>query len=143
MEVTIVNGGSCWNCSWYKKSFKCKNMTKALAHLARQSGFDVKVCLGQIPPDWNTLYQSIWVSKLDKNDQKKWKQDILYSLVSSIQSEAASFFQKSRKTFTARTIESRWLVDPGLNAKLDMAFSLPPQYTIKDHCSECQHHFPL
>eukprot|EP00957_Ditylum_brightwellii_P141613 10788484-Ditylum_brightwellii.AAC.1 len=35
LEVTIVNVGSCWNFSWCKKSFECKNATKALAHLAR------------------------------------------------------------------------------------------------------------
>eukprot|EP00957_Ditylum_brightwellii_P186658 14211975-Ditylum_brightwellii.AAC.1 len=58
---------------------------------------------------------------MGKKDQKKRKQDTLYSLFSLLQIDEAASFQKNRKTFTPGAIKSRWLVDPGLNAKLDIA----------------------
>ena len=88
------SGKKVWTCGWCGSVFKLWNATKALAHLARISKQDIKVCFANIPTATSDSYKALWHSKT----AKKAASVVLYKrscelLVESQKLLALSFLQ--------------------------------------------------
>jgi hypothetical protein len=82
-----------WTCGWcplendgsQAKPFRSMNATKALVHVAKVSGYDVRPCRGRIPAEKGRQYQDLLLSKTLTKEQRKSKKDTMDHHISNMQ----------------------------------------------------------
>jgi hypothetical protein len=82
-----------WTCGWCPlendgskpKPFRSTNATKALVHVSKLTGFDIRPCRGLIPPAERKQYQELYLSKTLSKEQRKSKKDVMNNKISDIQ----------------------------------------------------------
>ena len=87
-DGTSVSG---WTCSWCPgggRSFKGDNATKALAHVAKIPGKNVKFCTGNIPRNKVIQYRNLWMEKSSAKSERSARSEVLDNGISNIQSRA-------------------------------------------------------
>ena len=86
-QNTMVTG---WLCLWCPGGgeFKGDNATKALAHVAKVAGRNVRFCEGNIPQAKLKQYRDLYYSKTAERADRNNRQDVLNSNIQDIQSRA-------------------------------------------------------
>ena len=82
-----------WTCGWcplehngsQPKPFRSMNATKALIHVAKLSGYDIRPCRGKIPPEKNRQYQDLLLSKTLSKEERKGRKDTLGNSIADMQ----------------------------------------------------------
>jgi len=83
-----------WTCGWCPlekdgsttKAFRSTNATKALVHVLKLTGYDIRPCRGHIPAANKKQYQELYLAKTVSKEQRKSKKDAMTSKISDIQS---------------------------------------------------------
>ena len=68
-----------WTCGWCPlekdlstpKPFRSTNATKALVHVSKITGYDIRPCRGHIPAAKSKQYQELYLSKTVSKEQRK------------------------------------------------------------------------
>ena len=84
-----------WTCGWCPletdgskpKPFRSTNATKALVHVSKLTGFDIRPCRGRIPTATSKQYQELYLSKTVSKEERKSKKDVMNSTISNIQDQ--------------------------------------------------------
>ena len=82
-----------WTCGWCPlenngskpKPFRTMNATKALGHVAKISGYDIRPCRGRIPAATSRQYQELYLSKTVTKEQRKNKKDVMNNKIANMQ----------------------------------------------------------
>ena len=82
-----------WTCGWCPlqndgstpKPFRSTNATKALVHVSKLTGYDIRPCRGNIPAAKSKQYKELYLSKTVTKEQRKSKKDVMKSKISDIQ----------------------------------------------------------
>ena len=69
----------------FPKPFRSTNATKALVHVSKLTGYDIRPCRGHIPAAKSKQYQELYLSKTLSKEQRKSKKDVMNSNISDIQ----------------------------------------------------------
>ena len=93
-HATVNNDGksvSGWTCGWCPSEdgtpqfFKSVNATKALCHVLKVKGQDIRLCRGVIPDQNVAQYWNLYVAKLTAKEQRMEKRHHLQSKISDLQ----------------------------------------------------------
>jgi hypothetical protein len=82
-----------WTCGWcplendgsQPKFFWLMNATKALVHVAKVSGYDIRPCRGRIPAAKSRQYQDLHLSKTLTKEQRKSRKDTMSNSIADMQ----------------------------------------------------------
>jgi hypothetical protein len=89
-------------CHWCKVTLKGGwNATKAIAHLAKRSGNDIRVCSGRIPADFASLYRTMY-SELEM--RQKHGGELKANTKASADHHDASAMQRAMERKSGRSI---------------------------------------
>ena len=61
------------------------NATKALVHVAKVSGYDVRPCRGHIPTVKSNQYKALYLSKTLMKEERKSRKDTMSNSISDLQ----------------------------------------------------------
>ena len=81
------NGKSCplESDSSQPKPFRTMNATKALVHVAKVPGYDIRPCRGRIPAAKSRQYRELHLSKTLTKEQRKNKKDMMNNQIADMQ----------------------------------------------------------
>jgi Zn-finger protein len=68
-KITDKQGKRRWKCKWCYNDFATWNATKAIAHVSRTKGRDVKLCNGQIDEAHKKVYSKLAARMLKKRER--------------------------------------------------------------------------
>ena len=97
-----------WTCSWcpsadgHPQFFKSVNATKALYHVLKMNGGDIRRCLGVIPDDYMARYRDLYMRKLSAQEERTARRDELLSKISDIQESTT--LESARSSSAARQV---------------------------------------
>jgi hypothetical protein len=82
-----------WTCGWCPlenngsspKPFQSMNATKALVHVAKVSGYDIRHCRGRIPAAKSRQYQDLHLSKTSTKEQRNSRWDTMSNYIADMQ----------------------------------------------------------
>jgi hypothetical protein len=82
-----------WTCSWcplendgsQPKPFWLMNATKALVHVAKVLGYDVRPCCSRIPAAKSRQYRDLHLSKTLTKEQRKSRKDLMSNSIADMQ----------------------------------------------------------
>jgi len=82
-----------WKCSYCPRNhdgseasiFRPQKATKALYHVARISGYDIRPCCGFIPPGKAWQYRILYQLKAADKDQRKQNRNVISSNINNLQ----------------------------------------------------------
>ena len=82
-----------WTCGWcplehdgsQPKPFRSTNATKALVHVAKVSGYDIRPCRGRIPAEKSKQYRDLHLSKALSKEERKGRKDTLGNSIADMQ----------------------------------------------------------
>jgi hypothetical protein len=82
-----------WTCGWcplyndgsQPKPFRPMNATKALLHVSKVAGFDIRPCRGNIPAAKSKQYKALYLSKTLTKEQRKSRKDTMSNSISDLQ----------------------------------------------------------
>ena len=74
-----------WQCGWRKSKYLQWNASKALGHVNKLTGYNIRPCPAAIHPDWSSLYTKLMTSKGIAKDQKKTLTDRLAARIAEDQ----------------------------------------------------------
>ena len=87
-----------WTCTWCPneadgsrpKPFLGWNATKAISHVCRISGMCVRLCNGEIPPDFALKYKDLYLRQVLSKEQRSEAVDQINASISDTQTGAVS-----------------------------------------------------
>ena len=101
-----------WTCGWcplgndgsQPKPFRSMNATKALVHVAKVAGYDIRPCRGHIPAAKSNQYKALYLLKTLTKEERKTRKDTMSKSISDLQdrtvlSLAAGAKRSSRHAF--------------------------------------------
>jgi hypothetical protein len=91
------NGKPRWQCKWCNRTFAGHSATKALYHVAKRSGEDVRICDKKIDVESKAAYDRLLRLKSNKRKSKTASTDTLNSSISTHHVSVASKLDESRK----------------------------------------------
>jgi hypothetical protein len=82
-----------WTCGWcpldndgsQPKPFRSMNATKALVHVAKVTGYDIRPCRGHIPAAKSKQYKALYLLKTLTKEQRKSRKDTMSNSISDLQ----------------------------------------------------------
>ena len=82
-----------WSCAWCMKRddlpFRGVNASKALWHVLKEAGHDIRPCRGHIPPNKLAQYRQLANSKAEAKDLRVRKNSTLTTTIGDLQDRAA------------------------------------------------------
>jgi hypothetical protein len=105
-----INGKpfSGWTCGWcplendgaQPKPFWSMNATKALIHVAKVLGYDVRPCKGRIQAAKSRQYQNLHLSKTLMKEQRKSRKDTISNFIADMQDRTVlSLAEGAKKSY--------------------------------------------
>ena len=88
-----------WTCGWCPSDdgnpqfFKSVNATKALCHVLKVRGQDIRLCRGEIPDRNVAQYRSLYLSKLSAKEQRTAQRHQLKNTISDLQERTVESLQ--------------------------------------------------
>jgi hypothetical protein len=67
------------------KPFRPMNATKALLHVSKVAGFDIRPCRGHIPAAKSKQYKALYLSKTLTKEQRRSRKDTMSNSISDLQ----------------------------------------------------------
>ena len=67
------------------KPFRSMNATKALVHVAKLPGYDIRPCQGHIPAAKSKQYKELYLSKTLTKEQRKSRKETMSISISDLQ----------------------------------------------------------
>lgn len=82
-----------WTCGWCPlqndgsspKPYRTMNATKALIHVTRVGGYDIRPCRGRIPAAKSRQYQDLHLSKTLTKEQRNSRRDTMGNSIADMQ----------------------------------------------------------
>jgi len=87
-----------WNCKHCGGTWSGQNYTKALYHVCKVPGADIKPCRGMIPEDYSRRYQKVLAQKVKGADSRKKQENIIHLDLDRREDDTLAFLQMAKSS---------------------------------------------
>ncbi len=103
MDDSVGKDFTGWSCGWCMKCddvpFRGVNASKALWHVLKEAGHDIRPCRGHIPHNKLAQYRQLAISKAQAKDLRVRKKSSLTTTIGDLQDRAAMSMSAAGRAF--------------------------------------------